>query len=82
MFIVIENYNDKIDSCCRLVGTYANKATAQTVMHSLYMTEKGRHHKYEVDWDLFEDDEARLSWQGCDYDSYDWHIFEVKDCIY
>lgn len=76
MFIVIENYANEIDTYCRMLGPFDYEEEAKTVMRSRYITEKERC-KYELDWNCFDEDEARLNWQGIS-DWYDWHIFEVK----
>jgi hypothetical protein len=83
MFVLIENYQDDVDSDSRLVGIYKDMGTAQTVMHGLYMQAKERIDPERIDMDYIEDDRARL-WcpNGGEYDFFDWYIFDGKDCIY
>lgn len=76
MFIIIENYANRIDTYCRMLGPFDREDEARAVMHGRYLTEKDAH-DYKLDWNYFDDDEARLCWQGNE-DWYDWHIFEVK----
>lgn len=84
MFVLIENYQDDVDSDSRLVGIYKDMAAAQTVMHSLYLQAKERIDPERIDMDYIEDDRARL-WcpNGTpEYDFYDWRIFDGKDYVY
>ena len=83
MFVLIENYQDDIDSGSRLVGIYKEMGTAQTVMHGLYLQAKERIDPERIDMDYIEDDRARL-WcpNGGEYDFYDWYIFDGKDYVY
>lgn len=83
MFVLIENYQDDIDSGSRLVGIYKEMGTAQTVMHGLYLQAKESVSPESIDMDYLEDGRARL-WcpNGGEYDFWDWYIFNGKDCIY
>lgn len=77
MFILIENHSDEIDTTCRLVDTYEDKGTAQTVMHQLYADALDENDRYEVDMDYLEDDSARAWWSNGTSDFYDWYIFNI-----
>lgn len=77
MFILIENHSDEIDTTCRLVGTYEDKGTAQTVMHQLYSDALEENDRYEVDMDYLEEDSARAWWSNGTGDFYDWYIFNI-----
>lgn len=83
MFVLIESYQDDVDSDSRLVDIYKDMGTAQTVMHGLYLQAKERIDPESIDMDYIDDDRARL-WcpNGGEYDFYDWYIFDGKDCIY
>ena len=77
MFILIENHSDDIDTTCRLVGTYQDKGTAQTVMHQLYLDARDKNVGEIIEMDYLEADSARAWWTTGFYDFYDWYIFEA-----
>lgn len=83
MFVLIESYQDDVDSDSRLVGIYKEMGTAQTIMHSLYLQAKERIDPESIGMDYIDDDRARL-WcpNGGEYDFYDWYIFNGKDYVY
>ena len=77
MFILIENHSDDINQTCRLVGTYQDKGTAQTVMHQLYNDAHKRNEGEEIEMHYLHEDDARAWWTTGFYDFYDWYIFEA-----
>lgn len=77
MFVLIEVHTDEVDQTTRMVGTYDELGTAQTVMHQLYSDAMNRNKGEHIEDDLLDDMHARAWWSEGLYDFYDWNIFDT-----